>query len=420
MKVLPLTLLLTGTLCGILAHYALNTRNRSVQDDRGANPNGSPAKVQSVAMELPPRDVKEFISDLDFVQLVQVDAQSALRFVLNISDQALRAVALETLMRELADYNLARAKSLLSEFSGADKNIAVLAMLPCWAQNDPEGAWLWLMSVSDETIQIKYSELAIKEIGNSDVRKAAEMVAKIKPGRLRQRMLNLIGEQLANWDPKYAANYVYANLTSDNTYDNFRFQQVGIEKFALQNFYAATDWLKTLPAGQSKNQVASLIFRNVAANDLGSALEVFNELGDESAVYAAEQIAGIWGKQDPFAASRWIAGLGQSKAAEKSIKVLSSRWAAQSPDETYEWISALPSGVIRDQAAEAFVQETFRNNQVGAIEMAFTIDNSALKTTTLRWAILNWMRNEPSVAIKWVKDSNAISDEFRAEFLGGL
>lgn len=219
----------------------------------------------------------------------------------------------------------------------------------------------------------------------------------------------------ARSDPDAAYAYV---SSLDSGRERSRYTSVLTNSYLQSGLDTASRWAANLPDDDVKSDAFRSIARQWASKDPAEAAAWISSFSDaEFARSATATVAASWAREDPSAASDWVLGLPAGESRESGLTQVARQWAREDPNAAAEWLNQFPAdepGV--DQAVGAFASQIVDDDPETAVAWAETIEDEALRTSSLTDVVQRWMRQDPQSAQTWVESAN-VSDETKTAML---
>jgi len=249
-----------------------------------------------------------------------------------------------------------------------------------WAKQDPTAAMAWANSLTTEKNQAMSSLLG--EVAKTDPAKAAEML-----------------KTMAGSDKASA----YRRIA---------------EEYGASNFNEAQSWIRTLPAEEQDEALASAI-GGLSRNDPKAAAKQVALMTDSDAKDdAISDVVGPLARMDPKAAADFIKQ-GSEDAQQDSMRELMPSWVAQDPSAALSYASSLSAGDVRDSALQSYV---FANNSAAPAELvrsAELITDERDRSRTISMTVGRWMREDETAAKAYVEQTTSIPEDSKQRILEG-
>lgn len=167
---------------------------------------------------------------------------------------------------------------------------------------------------------------------------------------------------------------------------------------------AAAAYVSAHLATEGERQTAGIMAALMADQNPPVALQWAKWIGDERLRHKTErQIADVWVRQDPQAASQWAVSL-SGEEREAIITIVAAEWGHASPAVAAKWIDSL-KGAARDAAISGYASVLSARDHKTALEWAFKIKDEKEKERLTRAIANDWLREKPGEARAWVKAS---------------
>jgi hypothetical protein len=201
---------------------------------------------------------------------------------------------------------------------------------------------------------------------------------------------------------------------------------------------AAIQWMLTLPAGKSKDLALQRISEGMYYDNPQAAWYLASVIGDEGIRFQAKRfVAWEWYKRDRAAARLWMLSLPEGPARDIALHGVSDglsmsdrqdgmdlklrisdtglrtefldseacHWCSKDRAAATQWMQSLPVGPNKDLIAKGMSRALAANDPQAAMDMASGIDDSKLRTTTLKNVVEQWSKKDPAAATQWINGS---------------
>jgi hypothetical protein len=319
---------------------------------------------------------------------------------------SLKRLALST----YAESDPLAAIALLAEMPrGNYRDEALASVAAGYARSDPEGALVWVQSLSPQPPNVlsnvlqglarhdigRAVELALRPpsrnanaltaanaviaVAAADPAQAAvaaERLLAIDVPRRDNTLSQLLSlwaardvESLLTWSQAYGAalpdNALAATATAlasrdpaaaTRYTDRIPIAQRAAWIARVAHFYAASDstaalgWLSRYEGQQGYSQGMRLALAQMASADPAGAAKVLDAAGSDVQVESAGAIADLWAQQDPLAAAQWARRSSDPRVRMAAVPEAVGRWSTQSAQAAEDWTLGLPSSPERDRA----------------------------------------------------------------------
>ena len=250
-----------------------------------------------------------------------------------------------------------------------------------WARQDPAAALAWANSLA--TGKNEALSAVVGEVAKTDPRKAAEMLAKMDP------------EQRAGAYRSVAAQY------------------------GALDFAEAQTWIRTLPADEQEEVLASAI-GGLSGKDPAAAAKQVSAMpeGDAKDRLVGDVVKDL-ARKDPQAAEDFIKEQTSERAQRDAMRDLMPALTGKNPIAALAFVNSYQPGAVRDSAAQAYVWSNNTGAPAELIKVAETITDEGDRSRTVGLAAMRWMREDPAAAKAYVEASTAISDEAKQRIIEG-
>lgn len=290
------------------------------------------------------------------------------------------------------------------------REYAMRSVMKTWAGLDPESALRWFDQVSDESLRADAAAALSAGLFSKDPGRAME-IARTMPegpsrddalaglveaglhGLHREKALELLSKIpfekngkaqgiYSSWfyeDAAAAVNHLFPKLDSSNPDSD--------ERQAVQDFLSGP--------------LIYLMHGKAVAKAIGAASGSVDEFRGS----LLEKCASHWGG-DNQEARAWAMTLPEGAPRNRALAGAMQTWAWQSLKEAGEWIDQQPSSPMRDAAISGFVKGGLSRDPVQALERMRTINDEALRLSSLQEGWKYWHTRDRPTAEKW-RDSSA-------------
>ncbi len=249
-----------------------------------------------------------------------------------------------------------------------------------WARQDPAAALAWASSLAAGKGQAMTA--VVGEVAKTDPKKAAEMLATMdaadKPGAYR----------------------------------------TVAEQYGALDFSAAQAWVRTLPAEDQAEALASAIGGLSNTDPNLAAIQVKTMEAGDAKDRLIGDIAGDLAKTDPQAAAAFLKGQDSEKALQDGMRPLMQQWVAKDAASALAYVNSYEAGPVRDSAAQAYVWTNTTSTPSDLVKLAETISDEGDRNRTTGMAYMRWMREDPTAA-KAAVEASSLPDDAKQRITEG-
>lgn len=250
-----------------------------------------------------------------------------------------------------------------------------------WARQDPAGALAWVNTLTTEKSQALSS--VVGEVAKTDPKKAAEMLAGMSGGDL---------------------GAAYSRVA---------------EQYGASNFDEAQSWIRTLPADQQADALASAI-GGLSNKDPEAAARQLAQMQDgEAKNRVFDEVIGDWARVNPTAAAQMLKNQNDPEVQRDAMRQLMPTWVGQNPAAALEYAYSYEAGPVQDSALQSYVWSNQSGSPAELVKVAESIGDEGDRSRTIGIAASRWMREEPEQAKSYVEQSALLSDEAKERILSG-
>jgi hypothetical protein len=250
-----------------------------------------------------------------------------------------------------------------------------------WARQDPAGALAWANTLTTEKNQA-LSAIA-GEVAKTDPKKAADMLAGMSGGDLRS---------------------AYSRVA---------------EQYGASNFDEAQAWIRTLPADQQADALASAI-GGLSNKDPQAAARHLMQMEDGDAKNdVLGEVIGDWARVNPSAAGELLKSQKDPDAQRVTMRDLMPAWVGQNSAAALEYANSYPAGPVRDSALQSYVWSNQSAPPADLVKVAESISDEGDRNRTLGIAASRWMREEPEPAKAYIQQNTTLPEGTKQRILSG-
>jgi hypothetical protein len=250
-----------------------------------------------------------------------------------------------------------------------------------WARQDPAAALAWANTLTTEKSQALSS--VVGEVAKTDPKKAAEMLSGMSGGDLRD---------------------AYSRVA---------------EQYGASDFNEAQAWIRTLPADQQADALASAI-GGLSNKDPQAAAKQLAQMQDgEAKNDVIGEVVGDWARVNPSAAGDLLKSQTDPEAQRDAMRQLMPTWVGQNPAAALEYAYSYEAGPVRDSALQSYVWSNQSASPSELVKVAESIGDEGDRSRTIGIAANRWMREEPEQAKTYIQQSTTLSDEAKQRILSG-
>jgi hypothetical protein len=296
-------------------------------------------------------------------------------------------------------------------------------ILQGWASVDPAGAAAYLAANPREFSMMGYGGAAggrggVSIIGSEWARQnpAAAMAWASSLGEGRTEAISAVVGEVAKLDPAKASKML-AGMSGEDF--NEAFQSVA-RRYGAKNFEEAQAWIKSLPAGQQDEALASAI-GGLSSDDAAAAAAAQVKLMSQGTAKdrAVAEVVGDIARDDPKYAADFLQDQGGDDAKRLSMRELMSSWVNKDAPNALAYAFALEAGDVRDSALQAYVMTNTAADPSQVILVAENIQDEGERIRSMSIAATRWMREDAAAARVYVEQSQIFSEPDKNRILNG-
>ena len=286
----------------------------------------------------------------------------------NMPGVNLRGSERSLILQAWAERDPLNALGFLQEKGGEDweRETAVAT----WAANDPQAAFAWASTAADEGDVNNWLLGATRGIAATNPELARDFLDQLQ-GPTRDQALNALQPYVLQFGFDYAKDWIAG--VGDEEVRNRASRQMASDLANLDPAQAA-QWNSGMTNVELRRDVSETVSARWASQDLAAARAWVERLPEDTRTEAAEGIAGPYARENPAAAAKWLAGLGNN------------------PD--------------LDGARTRFIEESFRNSPETSLEFVANLSDRGAQERYYSRNLGAWMKKDEGAARQWL-NSNA-------------
>ncbi|MCY3622551.1 MAG: hypothetical protein OXH68_12685 [Gammaproteobacteria bacterium] len=273
-----------------------------------------------------------------------------------------------------------------------------------WAQSDPMAVFEWARTQPDSEGRTQALSTALRNVAQSDPVEALAL-AEVLDKDARSNAIDSVLRQWGRDDPRAAAAWLDA---SQHESDGAVAAIIG--EYAQLDAKEAVDWLLAQPA-DAQRAGASAIVWSLIEESPEVALELVERLEDPTtAIMAGSQLISRWAEDDPRAAVRAIARIGDDARPSLYTSAFST-WSRHDPEGANAYIGQIPvSG--HDWAIQGVMQQTLSDGDVESAENLFErIVDTEPRKSAATMMYFHFIQSDPARAERYREMSVMTVDE---------
>ena len=189
------------------------------------------------------------------------------------------------------------------------KSAILVGVISSWGKTDLKGALAYAQSMppgasQDSAISEAFEKNCFAARGYQG---ALAMMQSLPEGRIKDLAAKGISDFMSLDHPR-AAWDLDSGIGDSNLRSSAEFRVViQLSMGSLTDPDAATQWMQSLPKGDTKDRLSAAIIRPIAKNDPQVAMDIAAGIGDSNRrTEAQKNVVEQWSQKDPAAATQWI------------------------------------------------------------------------------------------------------------------
>ena len=265
---------------------------------------------------------------------------------------------------------------------------ALTAVFTTWARHTPRAAWSWV--TTHVPGEMPHLDEVIGEIGRSSPSLAAELASSWAQGHPSSgQELYLAALQGMAYSGKFAeASRVIGTVVVRDGEDRIGLVTFLAGQWARYQPAQAADWVKQLPEGATRD-------------------------------HAMMSLSVAWADADPEAAAQFAIGLPAGATRESALQQVVSKWLTVDPGQARNWV--IDEGVHDDfdQAVTSIATQPqlMATQPALALQWAGNIIDDSVRFRCLSTVLSNLYARNPASALNYIRSSQDLTPDQRAEFL---
>jgi hypothetical protein len=230
------------------------------------------------------------------------DAESALRWLEQQPDSAMKTDVLGVLSKDLGSENPQQAVEAASMMpAGKAQESALRNLIREWGESDFDGALDWAQQHTDQRIRNSLLPPLVDQLASRDPHAALD-IAQTLEGESQTRSVSGVLRAWAGKEPEAAAEWASAQPENDKLLSSVAWS------WAQTNRERALEWATSLPEGPAKDAALTGGVRMIAQSEQPLlTLPWITSIGSEDKrARAYEELASWWLRSDPAKARAWL------------------------------------------------------------------------------------------------------------------
>jgi len=247
--------------------------------------------------------------DTDEVRsFIQRDPELAITLPDQLPDEFGRRTLAEAIGSDWAETDLKAAFAWANQQTDSKMKSAILeGVISSWAKTDLKGAFAYAQSLPPGNSQDRTISKAFEKNSARGYQGAIAMMQSLPEGRIKDLAARGISDFMSLHHPR-AAWDLFSGI-GDSRLRSIAEQRVLIQLSmgSLNDPVAATQWMQSLPKGDTKDMLSEIISGPMAVNHPQAAFDIAAGIGDSNRrTKAQKKVVKQWSKKDPDAATQWI------------------------------------------------------------------------------------------------------------------
>lgn len=361
------------------------TRNAALRAVMPQYAQTNPEAALELAMsDLMPANDRTYIISQAMSIWAGKDQAAALAWANQLPEGNYRRSALLSIASKMAqDDPQAAIDFAMKEANGQTRTQMLSGVLQQWLTSDPYAGARWIQNNHD-TVQAATLQNLVTSLGNNSPEQALSMVSWLPEGQMQQSSYQSIASNWARNDPT-----------------------------------AAESWLRSMPEGAERDQFLRGYVNGLASVNAVQASYQVERLPDGPVKnQLLQSVANQWARTDPDAAIDWLAQATPGNARDKALANAIQQWTYADSYAASSWVSGLPVGKTRDTVVQQIAPQIVSTEPQSAIEWAASISSGKQRDETLINVARIWLRNDPTKATAYLKDSTEIPPAVKNALFG--
>ncbi len=250
-----------------------------------------------------------------------------------------------------------------------------------WARQDPAAALAWANTLTTEKSQAMSA--VVGEVAKTDPAKAASMLTSMSGTDLKD---------------------AYRSVAT---------------QYGASDFSAAQAWIRTLPADQQAEALASAI-GGLSNKDPEAAAKQLALMQDGDAKNrVVGEVIGDWARVNPTAAADLLKKQTDEGAQRDGMRQLMPAWVGQNPAAALQYANSYDPGPVRDSALQSYIWSNQSGAPADLVKVAETITDEGDRNRSIGIAAARWMREDEAAAKAYIQQSTTIAEDAKQRILEG-
>jgi hypothetical protein len=326
--------------------------------------------------------VKDWILEKIITSMAHKNLKGACAYLPLLSPGASEERTIPEAFRMAAYHDFQGALAVMQSLpKGRTKDLATNGISRGMDYKDPQAAMDMASGIGDTGIRTAAELVVVVGLARKDPDAAIQWMRSLPEGQTKDLALKSISQGMYN-NPQAA--WYLASVIGDEDIRNQAKRYV-VWYWFLRDRPAASQWMQSLPVGQTKDFALNYISYQLTMSERQAAFNMASEIGD----------TGIRTEAMVFAALSWC---DYDRAA--AIKGMQS----------------LPTGPTKDLAASGISWCMSYKDPQAAMNMASGIADTGIRTEAQKKIVEEWSKKDPAAATQWI-NSSPLPQEVKTQLL---
>lgn len=235
---------------------------------------------------------------------------------------------------------------------------------------------------------------------------AAEFARNPPAARARHELVRTLSSSWSRKDPKAAAAWIQtlSPREREEAWSGFR---PGANS---ENASELLELVQSIDSEKTRRDIARGVAAQLAQEDHAKALEWTKNFPLEDQSEIVRNIAYVWARSDPRAASDYLLTLPEDESRTQAIGNVLGHWAQLDPEAALAWTAQLPSAKEREAAAGRAVGELHHHTPESAMRWVDLVEEPSRRAELAREIVSRWAQTDGAAAAQWVESSPDAQD----------
>ena len=190
-------------------------------------------------------------------------------------------------------------------------------------------------------------------------------------------------------------------------------------QYGASDFSGAQAWIRTLPADEQAEALASAIGGLSDKDPEAAAKQVAQMAAGDAKDRVISDVVEDWARVNPQAAADFLKKQDSEHAQRESMRELMPAWVGQNANAALAFANSFQPGAVRDSALQSYVWSNNSAEPADLVKVAETITDEGGRNRAIGIAAARWMREDSAAAKAYIQQSESLPEPAKQRILDG-